>query len=191
MRSLIKAIEPCAHVEGAVVPALAIGCGAIHRRGRRCPGIGGQGAGAGHRQVDGVAPGMIGYASHVTQAPEVLLVDPWIELGLERITRLGGEAPHVRHRTGRSIAVEHLQAVTLGFQRGLHPGEGFGGVHRQQALRRLITLERMPGEVVGAGVADVLLDARINGAQVHHVLGLWRVGHARCGEAQAQHQQTG
>ncbi|MNL69839.1 hypothetical protein D3C87_1947520 [compost metagenome] len=79
--------------------------------------------------------------------------------------------PHVGNRTAGSITVEYLQAVALGAQCLLYPGEGKGRVQRQQALRRGVAVERVPGEVMRAGIADVLLDARIDRAQIHHVLG--------------------
>ncbi|MNI84427.1 hypothetical protein D3C73_1413330 [compost metagenome] len=54
----------------------------------------------------------------------------------------------------------------------MHPAEGLGGLPGQQALGRFVTVERVTGEIVGAGITDVLLDARSDGAQIHHVLGL-------------------
>ena len=171
MRALIEAVETGAHVHGAVVPALVVRGRAIDGGGGGRPGVGGQGVRAGHGQIDGAAFGVIGHPGHIAQAPEVLLVHPWVELGLAWVARLGGEAPHVGDRAAGSIAVEDLQTVAFGAQSRLHPGQGLGGVDRQQAFRRRITVERVPGEVVGAGVADILRDARIDRAQVHHVFG--------------------
>ncbi|MNP39194.1 hypothetical protein D3C76_1327580 [compost metagenome] len=146
------------------MPTLTIRCRAIDWRGRWRPGVGGQGVRSRHAQVDGAAFGVIRYARHIAQAPEVLLIHPWIEFGLKRIARLSGEAPHVRDRATGAIAIEHLQAIALRPQCRLYPGEGFGGILRQQALGRFITLERVPGEVVGAGITNVLFDTRIDRA---------------------------
>ncbi|MNF64849.1 hypothetical protein D3C84_465950 [compost metagenome] len=187
MRPLIEAIEAGAHVECAVMPALIVGGGAINLRDRGRPGAGGQRLGPGECQVHGRASGVIRHPRHIPQAPEVLLVHTRVELGLAWVARFGGKAAHIGHRPIRSITIKHLQTVALRTQRRLYPGERPGSVQRQQAFGGGITVEWVTGEVVGAGVANVLLDARINRSQIDHVPGSrLGTGHARQDAAQQQ-----
>jgi hypothetical protein len=78
---------------------------------------------------------------------------------------------HGAHGAGRPVAIVNLERESRGREVGLHALERGRDVSAENALGGLIAGKRSPDEIVGAGIAHVLRDARIDGAKIDEARG--------------------
>ncbi|MNV28950.1 hypothetical protein D3C71_1201580 [compost metagenome] len=152
-------------------------------------------------QIDRGSPAVAGGLGDVV-AKQGRLVDVRVLQGLARLL-LGILCPGDEglHRVGRAVAIVETQRVALCPQVSLHLCERGGRRGEQIALGRVIAGHTLAGEVVGAGVADVLFDRRCQRADVdqsglgHVARGRdrhrWRCRVGTAGQQRQQQRATG
>ena len=111
--------------------------------------------GARQRQVHGRAARMAGTRGDIAVAKQRALVDIGIKFGFRRlIAQVTRPAHEILNRADRPVAVEHFDEETRG-EVARDFGERGGGRAREQAMRRLIAVDRPADEIVRTGIAHL------------------------------------
>jgi len=91
------------------------------------------------------------------------------DLGV-RVVRLFRPIDERGHRARGPVTVIDLERETLGADGSLHALQGFRRLPHQYAFRRLVAGHLRAREIVGASIAHVLQNRRIDVAQIDEVL---------------------
>src|SRR5690606_11723710 len=168
-----EAVVGRAHVEVALVEALAAGAVAAGERAVGGVGVGvGGGVGAGdEREVHGRAAAVAAAAGDVAAREEAPLGLGGVEGELHRLVRPGGPPGEVVHGPLRAVAVVDLEGEPVALDLGLHRRQRARRPRREDALRRLVPVYRRADEVVGRRVAHLLDDGRRHVAEVDEPVG--------------------
>ncbi len=116
---------------------------------------------------------MSGMRCNVAVAEQRSFVDIRIELRLGcGIADVARPAHEVRHGPRRPIAIEHLDVQSAQTQLTRHVRQRGCRLPRQQAARRLVTVDRPAGEIMHACITDILLQAGHDRSCIDEIAGI-------------------